>query len=144
MQLINTKFRVVNPGPAPGTKRTGRKRHRPQIHHGQRRAALQGVTAARAYLAKLPWAPTIAIAAECCGSNPAYVRATIILLKAEDERALEMVLRGSWSLLETAARLKARARCVSTLRETPLSDLPAVTRTVGVDFVWDNLISPTL
>jgi hypothetical protein len=56
MQLINTKFRVVNPGPAPGTKPAGtirgpgRKRLRPQIHNGQRRAALQAVTAARAYL----------------------------------------------------------------------------------------------
>ena len=150
MQLINTKLHVVNPEPAPGTKRTGatkglgRKRHRSQIHNGQRRAALQALTAARAYLAKLPWAPTIAVAAECCGSNPVYVRAAIILIKAEDGHALELVLRGNWPLLETAARLEARAKCISTLRETPLSDLPAVTRAVGVDFVWDRMISPTL
>jgi len=150
MQLINTEFHVVNPKPVPGikgtgtTKRFGRKRHRSQIHNGQRRAALQAVTAARAYLAKLPWAPTIAVAAECCGSNAFYVRHAVILIKAEDEHALELVLRGSWSLLESAARLKARAKCISTLRETPVSDLPAVTRTVGVDFVWDRMISPTL
>ena len=147
MQLINAEFHVVNPKLAPGTgtiKGPGRKRHRSQIHNSQRRAALQAVTAARVYLAELPWAPTIAVAAECCGSNAVYVRAAIILIKAEDEHALELVLRGSWPLLETAARLKARAKCVSILRETPVSDLPAVTRTVGVDFVWDKLISPTL
>jgi|SRR5262245_61615694 len=124
----------------------GNKNHRvrSQIVDGQRRAALQAVTAARAYLDKLAWAPTIVIAAKSCGSTPSYVAAAIVILRSKDDHALQLVLRGSWSLVETAARLKPRVELIEAFNQASRSDRIALGRTVGVDTVWDSVIAPAV
>jgi hypothetical protein len=122
------------------------KRHRvrSQIHDGQRRAALQAITAARAYLDKLPWAPTIADAARCHGSTTSYVVAAIAILRSNDEHALQLVLCGARSLLETAARLKPRVKLIDAFNRATPSDRLALGQAVGVDKVWDAVIAPAL
>jgi hypothetical protein len=119
-------------------------RVRSQIYDGQRRAALQAVTAARAYLDKLPWAPTIVIAAKCCGSTPVYVSAAIVILRSNNEHALQLVLRGNWPLLETAARLKPRVRLIDAFDRASASDRAALGRVRSVSAIWDELILPAL
>jgi hypothetical protein len=123
----------------------GKRRHvRSQIRNGQRRAVLQAVTAARAYLAKLPWAPTIAIAARGCGSTPAYVAAAIVILRSNDDHALWLVLRGSWSLLETAARLRPRVKLLDAFNRASASDRAFLGQAAGVSTIWDAVIMPAL
>jgi hypothetical protein len=145
--LLSTTRSFVKPngGLMPTLKHgSGKKRRRSQIHHGQRRAAIQAVTAARAYLAKLPWAPTIAVAAAYHGSTPSYVCAAIVLLRSGDEHALELVMRGVWPLLETAARLKPRVMLIEAFDHASAADRAALGRVRSVSAIWDEVILPAL
>ena len=108
----------------------------------RRAAVLRAITGAKLVIAGT--VSSISEAAMCCGSNRAYVAAAIILLKAEDDHALDLVLRGVWPLLETAARLKPRANLVAAFRKTSSSDRAALGRVAGPDVMWDDCIAPII
>jgi hypothetical protein len=119
-------------------------RIRTHIYKGQCRAAVQAVTAARAYLGGLPWAPTIAVAALYHGSTPNYVVAAIVILRSKDEHALNLVLQGRWALLEAAAKLKPRVRLIEAFDHASPADRAALGRMRSVTAIWDEVIMPAL
>ena len=127
-----------------------RRRHKhksPYRHfrYGQRAAARKALTAAKLRLGiPLQRPSSVRGASEQCGANPVYTAAMITLLKAEDKHALDLVLRGSWSLLETAARLKPRADLIAAFRKTSSSDHAALGRATGPDVMWDDCIAPII
>jgi len=115
-----------------------------QRPYGQRAAARKALTAAKLHLG-IPLEPSsMREDSERCGANLAYTRAMITLIKAEDDHALELVLRGSWPLLETAARLKARANLIAAYRKTDAADHRAFGRQIGPAQVWDDVIAPLI
>ena len=132
-----------NVGPSKATRKLRQSPNR-QFRNGERAAVQRALAAAYIRLGIPISASSSQSAAEMCGSNRRYVDAAITLLQAEDDHALELVLRGSWSLLETAARLKTRADLITAIRKSTPSDQAVVGRTVGVDVIWDNMIVPTL
>jgi hypothetical protein len=67
-------------------RRRSRQSSRRHFRSGQRAAVVRAATAAKLYLEKS--VPTLAAAAEACGTNVAYVRAAVALLKAEDPSLL--------------------------------------------------------
>jgi len=114
-----------------------------QFRNGERAAVHRALAAAYIRLGIPISASSSQSAAEMCGSNRRYVDAAITLLQAEDDHALDLVLR-AWSLLETAARLKTRADLITAIRKSTPSDQAVVGHTVGVDVIWDNMIVPAL
>jgi hypothetical protein len=95
-------------------------------------AALKAITAARLLAAGM--LPTINVAAASCGSNPLYVRAAVILLKAENSNLLEQTLCGRISLLRAAKQVKRVAALVDAYRRASESDLVQAARVVGSVF----------
>jgi hypothetical protein len=103
---------------------------RRQFHNGRRRAVVRAITAGRFYLARQ--VPSIAAAAEACGSNILYVQAAVALLKSESDTALRQVLTGHASLLKAAAQTRRLAELVSAWRNTLPEQRAEFGRTVGV------------
>jgi hypothetical protein len=85
-----------------------------RFRHGQRAAALRGVTAARAYLRGD--FSSLVEAADGHGSCAQYVAAAIVVLKAEDSSFLAAVLSGAVPLLEAAKQAERVAKLVTALR----------------------------
>jgi hypothetical protein len=94
-----------------------RRRRRAQIRHGHRRAALQGITAAKLWLKAPITAPTQAAAAEMTGSNIAYVRAASILVQYGDADLIADVEAGQVSLLQAAAAVQKRVELIGAITE---------------------------
>jgi hypothetical protein len=111
---------------------------------------VRATTGARLYLDGA--VPTLAAAAESCGSNVQYIRAAIDLLQAEDPSLLNLAMAG-WLSLTGAAdqerrRLKAERitpdEAVASWRVWTPEQRAEFGRGAGVADVWDHAISPVL
>ena len=111
---------------------------RRRMRHGVCAAALHAVTAARLYLSGQ--IPNLFKAAESCGSNVSYVRAAIILLRAENSTLLEHVLRGHVALLAAARQVQRLVDLVAAYRATDEKDHVACFRALGPEHVFDELV----
>src|SRR5262245_52672889 len=99
--------------PGPRRQRASVRHHQSARRHfrnGRRAAVVRATTGARLYLDKA--APTLAAAAESCGSNIPYVRAAIYLLKAHDPSLLNSAMAGWRSLTEAADQERRRLKAV--------------------------------
>lgn len=88
--------------------------------------------------------PTLAMAAESCGSTVAYITSAITVLKTEDPALMTAVLDGRVKLYAAAQAMKPLANLLSAYRNTDSSDRFAFTQAVGTAEVWDRLIMPAL
>src|SRR5262245_15243533 len=77
----------------------------------RRAAARRALTAAR--LCATGQAPNPTAAAECCGSNPGYVRHAVKVLQAEDAALIEQVRDGQVPLADAAVLVETRAALIS-------------------------------
>ncbi len=130
---------------------THRRRQRlsPRRHfrHGRRAAAARAFTAARLYLEKQ--IPSLAIAAESCGSNIQYVRGAVAVLKDGSLQEQALVLAGHLPLLEAADEARQR-------RKIPVDDAVLAWRSwspeqriqfgrgAGISEIWDCAIAPVI
>jgi hypothetical protein len=101
--------------------------------------------------------PSLAVAAEACGSNVNYIRAAIALLKADDASLLNLTMAGRVSLTEAAnlARLQTATRvtvdeavapavAVASWRVWTPEQRAEFGRGAGVSNLWDHAIAPVL
>jgi hypothetical protein len=105
---------------------------------------VRAVTAAQLYLGKPVTLPSLAAAAEACGSNCPYVKAAITLLNSEDADLINRVLTGEVGLLDAAAAVEKRAQLIAAYREAHVGDLAALGKAVGPGDVWDHVIVPSI
>jgi len=111
---------------------------------------MRATTAARLYLNGT--VPSLAAAAESCGSNVAYIRAAIDLLRADDPAALNLALAGWVSLTGAADQERRRVKAaritpdeaVASWRTWTPAQRAEFGRGAGVADVWDHAISPVL
>jgi hypothetical protein len=83
----------------PGSRRQSARRH---FRNGRRAAVVRACTAARIYLDGK--APSLAVAAEACGSNIHYIRDAVCLLQADDPALLAGAMAGWISLTRPRTR----------------------------------------
>jgi hypothetical protein len=121
--------------PSASNRRRSARRH--LLDNGQRAANLRAITAARLLAGGM--VPSIAAAAESCGSNKSYVWAATILLKAENPELKNSVLNGKIGILEAAAQVKRVAALVSAYRAADDSARIAFAKTCGIDPLLDML-----
>jgi hypothetical protein len=114
-----------------------RRPHRRQMQDGVR-------SAAAAQLYKQGTFPTIAKAAQACGSTGHYVRAAKVILDAENTQVQHDVLAGRLPLLVAARQLHGLADLVKAYRAISSADLPMFGKTVGVADLFDHAIAPAL
>jgi hypothetical protein len=119
-----------------------RRPYRPRIRSGIRGAALRAFTGASLY--KEGRFPTIAAAAQACGSNRPYIVAALIILDTENGEVQEEVLTGRVPLLAAARQLRRLAALVRSYRAAATSDLPMFGKIVGVADLFDRAIAPAL
>jgi hypothetical protein len=122
-------------------RRTYRSARR-HFHNGQRLAVLRALTAARLYLSGE--APTLEAAAASCGSSAIYVKAAVILIKAENSAMLTDVLVGVVPLLAAAKQLKRVPQLVDGYRRASTAELASFGEIIGADDFWDHVINPAL
>jgi uncharacterized membrane protein YecN with MAPEG domain len=125
---------------------TRRHRQSPRRHYknGHRAAVVRAATAARLYLDGS--VPSLAAAAEACGSNIHYVRSAVALLKAEDSSLLGLAMAG-WVSLTGAALQAGRItvnEAVTSWRVWTPEQRAEFGRSAGVAEVWDFAISPVI
>jgi hypothetical protein len=118
------------------------RRRRPGRRRFRDLAALRAVTAAKLFATGS--LPSMVAAAEACGSNPAYVRAAIVLLKSENSVLIDRVLRGHVPLLTAAKEVRRLAEAVHTFRQLTLADRPVFTRIIGPGELFDTTVSPAV
>ena len=120
------------------------KKYRPRrrhFRHGLCAAAARAITAAKLYL---EGKTTLREAAFGCGSNVTYVRAALLLLKAEDAQLFERVLHGHMALTTAAGRVRPVVELVRAYHECTDQHLAAAGRQIGPAKVWDHMISPVV
>jgi hypothetical protein len=110
---------------------------RRHFRHGLRAAVMRAVTAAKLYASGS--ASTITIAAASCGSSEIYVKAAIILLRAENAALLDRVLAGDIPLLRAAAQVRRVADLVAAYRCADGADRIAFMARVGTDNILNEL-----
>jgi hypothetical protein len=124
-----------------GARRAYRSARR-HFHNGQRTAVRRALTGAKLYLNGE--VPTLEAAAVSCGSNGTYITAMITVVKAESSAMLMNVLAGIVPLLTAAKQLKQVAKLVAAYRGASANERVTFGKTIGVDAVWDNVVSPAL
>jgi hypothetical protein len=120
-------------------RRRSRQSSRRHFRNGQRAAVVRAATAAKLYLEKS--VPTLAAAAEACGTNVAYVRAAVALLKAEDPSLLNLAMAGWIPLTGAAAQIGRRAKLVNAYRCATDEDRIAWARAEGAEHIFDVLVA---
>ena len=118
-------------------QRQSARRH---LDHGHRRAAVRAFTAARLYLTD-DAVPTLAAAAESCGSNVVYVRAAIILMRADNASLTGDVLAGQVPILQAAAQVRPVVDLVTAYREAKDPDRVAFARVCGAEAIFNVLVA---
>jgi hypothetical protein len=108
------------------------------MRHGICAAALRAVTAARLYLSGT--IPNLLEAAESCGSNVAYIRAAIVVLRSENSALLDRVLRGHIPLLDAARQVQQIVDLVAAYRAASEQDHVAFARAAGPERLFDELV----
>jgi hypothetical protein len=126
---------------ANGTRRR-RQSARRHFRNGHRAAVVRATTAARLYLDGR--APSLAAAAEACGSNITYVRAAIILIQGENTVLMRRVLAGEYPLLAAARDMQKLAELIAAFRRAPSATRVAFARTVGPTTLFDGTLVPAL
>jgi hypothetical protein len=121
---------------SPRQYRSSRRRFR----NGERAAVKRALTAARLYASGA--APTLAAAADSCGSNVQYVRAAVVLLKSEDRYMLDLVLEGKVQLLDAGRALTHLAQLVSAFRASSSIIHARFGAIIGTGDLFDAFISP--
>jgi hypothetical protein len=116
------------------SRRQSSRRH---FRNGRRAAVLRALTAARLYSSGS--IPSLANAAEACGSNHIYVKAATVLLKAENETLLQHVLVGDEGLLAAARQARRTANLISAYRSASHADRVVFARTCGAEAIFDVL-----
>jgi hypothetical protein len=124
------------------TVATTRRNPRRQIRNGQRAAARRAITAAGFYLRGD--FPSIAIAAESCGSCTAYVQAAIVLIRAGNKQAIDSVLTGVLPLLAIANELRPTVKLVEAYRNARPQDLKRAGRMVGPEKLFTTMVEPAI
>jgi hypothetical protein len=129
-----------------------RHRQSPRRHfrNGHRAAVVRATTGARLYLDKQ--IPTLAAAAEACGSNVQYVRAAITLLTTDDPSPLNLALGGWISLIGAANQARLQRKMKSVTVDSAVASWRVWTpeqraefgRGAGVGNLWDHAIIPTI
>jgi hypothetical protein len=144
MGFANLEEAIAGDVVAPLGKRCRRYRARGRRHldNGENAAARRAFTGATLYLQGA--VPSLIAAADASGSNPAYVKAMVILLRSEDSRLLRHALRGNVPLLIAAKRAKPVADLVTAFRAAGPTDLSTAGSIVGSAAVWDGMISPII
>jgi hypothetical protein len=142
VQALHTlTFPEIKPG-------NGRNQHRPygkrgrHVRRGRRAAVLRAFTAAKLVLSGT--VSSVIEAAVCCGSNCAYTKAALILLKAEATTLIAEVLAGQKALLAAAEEMRAVAALVDAHRQATPTDLATYGVTISPAAIWDSVIVPAL
>ena len=133
--------------PHPRRQRASARRY---FRSGHRAAVVRATTGARLYLDGR--VPSLAAAAEACGSNILYVRSAIVLLKAADPSLLKSAMAGLVSLpaaVDQERRRRKAARVtvdevVQTWRAWTPEQRAEFGRGAGVANLWDDAIVPTI
>jgi hypothetical protein len=125
-----------------GMSRRHRQSARRHFRNGHRAAALRAITAGGLYLSKA--APSIAAAAERCGSNRLYVKAAIVLLQSENMTLRTNVLEGTTPLQGAAKAIKQLGALVHAYRRASAADRVAFAKTVGPTVLFDTSLVPAL
>ena len=73
-----------------------------------------------------------------------YVTAAATVLRAEDERLINRVLRGQISLLAAAKSVEKRAALLSAYRAAPAEDRIAVVKTIDPGLFFDEVLAPAV
>jgi hypothetical protein len=131
--------------PQPRRQRASVRRHRSSkrhFRHGRRAAVLRAVTAGELVLNRI--APSIAAAAERCGSCPPYVQAAIVLLQSEKKSLLGDVIKGRVPLLAAAREVERLAKLVTAFRQGTAADRVAFAKIVGPTVLFDTSLVPAL
>ena len=102
--------------------------------------AVRAFTAARLYLND-DAVPTLAAAAESCGSNVAYVRAAITLVKTDNPALVSDVLAGQVPILQAAAQVRPVVDLVTAYREAKDPDRVAFARACGAEAIFNVLVA---
>ena len=111
---------------------------------GQRRAALQALTAAKLWRGEPIPAPTQAAAAAMAGSTIPYLKAADILLEYGDADLIADVEAGVVPVLTAAASVAKRVRLISAYREANHEDRIALGRAVGATPLFDEAVAPLI
>jgi hypothetical protein len=129
-----------------------RRRQSPRRHfrNGHRAAVVRATTGARLYLDKA--VPSLAAAAESCGSNVQYIQAAVALLQANDPSLLNLAMAGWVSLIRAANQARLRRKmervtvdeAVASWRVWTPEQRAEFGRGAGVADVWDHAIAPVL
>ena len=85
--------------------------------------------------------PTLASAAECVGSNVQYIKAAIVLLKAEDPALLSRALRGHVPLLAAAKQARCLVELIAAYRSAGDPDRIAFARACGIERIFETLVA---
>jgi hypothetical protein len=123
----------------PKVQRRHYRSSRRQFRGDQRRAVIRALTAARLYLSGA--IPTLAAAAEACGSNVAYVQAAIILLKADNASLVHDVRAGKVPILQAAREAERLVNLITAYREAKDPDRIAFARACGVETIFNTLVA---
>jgi len=115
---------------------------RRQFRNGRRLAAVRAITAAKLYLSKA--VPTLKAAVEACGTNYNYVRAAIILLKAENTSLLARVVAGEILILAAAREVERLSKLVASYRAATANDHVAFAKIVGPTVLFDDMLVPAV
>jgi hypothetical protein len=123
-----------------GGNGNGRHRH-PRFRNGCRLAALRAFSGAQLVLNR---DVSPADAADWVGSNPAYIRAMVALIRNEDESLINSVLAGELQVLTAAAQVKGLAQLLKAYAMATAETKAAFGRAVGIDDVFDRVVAPAL
>jgi hypothetical protein len=125
-----------------GTTRRCRQSARRHFRNGRRSAAVRAFTAAALVIQGVT--PTIAAAAERCGSCPAYVQAAIALLQSENQGLFTDVIHGRIPLLAAAREVRRLSALVTAYRQASAADRVAFAKTIGPSTLFDSSLVPAL
>jgi len=114
---------------------------RAHFRHGQRMAAVRALTAAHLYLDS-PW--SLQKAAESCGSNVAYVRAAIALVRSENQTLINTVIRGFVPILTAAKQVQQLGQLIAAYRSATVPDRIAFAKVVGPTTLFDTMLAPAV
>jgi hypothetical protein len=123
----------VQPAP-PRRYRSARRRFR----DGRCVAAVRALTGARLYTSNA--VPTLAAAAESTGSCTPYVRAAIVLLRADNAGLVRDVVGGHVPLLQAAREAARLVNLVTAYREAKDPDRIAFARACGTEAIFEVLV----
>jgi len=83
-------------------------------------------------------------AAESCGSNVAYVRAAIALVRSENQTLINTVIRGFVPILTAAKQVQQLGQLIAAYRSATVPDRIAFAKVVGPTTLFDTMLAPAV